>query len=108
MDNELTVITSKLDEFTIQIAIDLVQSNIIPQLTENEITNIGGLTGTNNSAKLGTAEGFTSGTSRPITYLGTNFAITPQIDLGTGDGSQLIYTFDQHNDHTSSMDSFVD
>ena len=108
LDNELTVITSKLDEFTIQIAIDLVQSNIIPQLTENEITNIGGLTGTNNSAKLGTAEGFTSGTSRPITYLGTNFAITPQIDLGTGDGSQLIYTFDQHNDHTSSMDSFVD
>lgn len=109
--NELSVILNRtVERVGIFSPIDTetnIRSNIIPKLTGPQLNVVGGLTGTNQSTALGTADGTTFGTSRPITYLANDFAIRTQIDLGTGDGSQLIYSFDTHGAHGTTSDDFV-
>ena len=117
LNNELTTITSLMIERSSDITGSTdssIRANLIKFLTEQQDTDIGGLTGANQSRRLGTGgagwtfAGATSGSSRPYTrYVENGFQLSPEIDLGTTGAEQLIYKFTDVGEHSEVGDDYV-
>jgi len=85
---------------------ELLRTNVYPELTDVQNNDYSGFTGSNKSTKLSVLSPV--GTSRPVTILTGTGGYKTFIDLGTADGSQLIYEFDNVvGEHTATGDDFV-
>jgi hypothetical protein len=134
LENELTVVTDIITEIAGVPTIfngnfderEAFRANFIPKLDPlGGDIGLQGLTGSNRSTKLGTGDGVgtTFGSSRPITRFGELVAsadpnntednaflgkFQSEIDLGTADGSQLVYRFPETSSHNTSGEQAVD